>query len=141
MNINKYANVEVFKFATVGFFTNLILYIGFVVLTTIGFGEKSAMTMMYAVGVVQGFILNKRWTFKHNGSLIKTFLSYALLYALGYILNLFALIFFVDNLGFNSGYVQAIMICVLALFFFAVQKTIIFKNNGQCDEQNSLYSI
>ena len=65
------------------------------------------------------FYFNKKWTFRHNGYMSKTFFRYLIIYGVGYCINLGALIIFVDQIGYPRQWVQGVIIPVVALFIFA----------------------
>lgn len=114
------------RYAIVGLASNLVLYMLYLALTALGMGYKSAMTLLYVVGVAQTFIFNKKWSFRHGGNAAGAFTRYATAYAAGYALNLFALWLFVDRMGVPHQIVQGIMIVTLAVFLFLAQKYWVF---------------
>lgn len=115
------------RYAVVGLVSNGILYLAYIVLTWFGLGHKLAMTLLYAVGVLQTFIFNKTWTFKHEGEATMSLLRYCLSYAFGYIVNLSALIFLVDMAGYPHQIIQGIMIILIAVMLFVLQKYWVFR--------------
>lgn len=114
------------RYAIVGLVSNFVLYMLYLALTSLSMGHKSAMTLLYAVGVAQTFLFNKRWSFRHRANVAGAFTRYATAYAAGYVLNLFALWLFVDRLGIPHQIVQGIMIVTLAFFLFLAQKFWVF---------------
>ena len=129
------------RFVIVGLASNLFLYLIYLGLTTMGFGHKSAMTFLYLVGTLQTFIFNKNWTFEHRGIFGFTFVKYVTAYGIGYLINLFAMILFVDRMHFPHTVVQGIMIFVLAVFLFFLQKFWVFPYlkplpSGECCGQD-----
>lgn len=92
-------------------------------------GYKTAMSFLYAVGVLLTFFFNKNWTFSHRGRFSGAFLSYVSIYIFGYLLNLGGLYFFVDKLGYRHEWVQGILIVLIALLLFLLQKMIVFKKH------------
>jgi len=119
-------SVQFTRYAIVGLVSNFVLYMLYLTLTALGMGHKSAMTLLYVVGVAQTFIFNKKWSFRHGGNAAGAFTRYATAYAAGYVLNLFALWLFVDRMGFPHQIVQGIMIVTLAVFLFLAQKFWVF---------------
>jgi putative flippase GtrA len=118
---------QVVRFGFVGVTSNFILYLLYLALTGIGVGHKSAMTLLFAVGVIQTFAFNKRWTFGYQGFVQAAFLKYVIIYALAYLLNLTALLVLVDNLGYPHQVVQGVMILTLAVMLFLLQKFWVFR--------------
>ena len=120
---------QIIRFALVGILSNLLLYGMYLGLTHFGMGHKTAMTILYVIGVCQTFVFNQRWTFGYEGHAIRAFLAYIGLYAVGYVFNFFALYILVDNYNYDHRVVQGLMILTLAAFFFLSQKFLIFRQS------------
>jgi putative flippase GtrA len=126
------------RYGVVGLTSNAMLYFGYLGLTWLGVGYKLAMTALYCVGVMQTFVFNRRWTFRHDGNSGQAFRRYVIAYLLGYALNFLALVMFVDYLGWPHQLVQGIMILVLACFLFVLQRLWVFSvRPGASSEQFS----
>jgi hypothetical protein len=71
---------QAIRFGVVGFLSNILLYLLYLLFTLMGVGHKTAMTLLFAIGATQTFVFNKLWTFEHQGiigsSLVKYFLAY-----------------------------------------------------------------
>jgi putative flippase GtrA len=85
------------------------------------------MSLLYGLGVLQTFMVNKRWTFAHRGGHGAAFYRYCTAYAMGYLLNLAALYLLVDLQGYPHQIIQAIMVVLLAMMLFAAQKFWVFR--------------
>ena len=85
------------------------------------------MSVMYAIGMILSFTLNRNWTFLHKGRIPQALISYVLIYAFGYVLNFSGLYVLVDRQGFNHVWVQGALIFAIALLLFFFQKTVVFK--------------
>lgn len=118
--------VQGLRFAVVGITANLVLYFAYLSLTYVGLGHKLAMTLLYAMGVLQTFVFNKRWSFEFSGGTGRSLPRYVALYAVGYVLNLSVLHLFVDRLGYSHAMVQAVAIFAIAAFLFVGQKHWVF---------------
>lgn len=118
---------ELMRFAVVGVLSNVALYGVYVALTSLGMGHKLAMSLLYAIGVLQTFVFNKRWSFSHHGAAAAPFFRYVVVYGLGYALNFGALVVFVDIGGQPHRIVQAVMIVLIALLTFLSQKYWVFR--------------
>ena len=114
------------RYGVVGLLSNAVGYLLYLALTAAGMGPKLAMTLLYALGVVQTFFFNKRWSFRHGGTHGPAFVRYCASYALGYGLNLAALWVLVDRLGHPHQIVQGLMILALAVMLFLLQKFWVF---------------
>ena len=116
------------RYAIVGLASNLVGYLLYIVLTSVGLGPKLAMSLLYGLGVLQTFLFNKRWTFGHRGARGSVFFRYCLAYSLGYVINFWVLLILVDQLGFPHEVVQGVMILSLAVMLFLLQKFWVFQS-------------
>jgi putative flippase GtrA len=114
------------RYAIIGIGSNAALYLVYLLLTAWGMGHKTAMTLLYAAGVLQTFLFNKRWTFSHGGAHRGPFVRYLLAYLSGYVLNLAVLLVLVDWARWPHQAVQGAMIIVLAVMLFLLQKYWVF---------------
>ena len=115
------------RYATVGLVSNVVLYLAYLALTATGVGAKLAMSLLYLLGVVQTFIFNKRWSFRHGGMHGPAFVRYCVSYLAGYLINLVALMVLVDRMGYPHQLVQGVAIVVLAILLFLMQKFWVFR--------------
>ena len=115
------------RFVIVGLASNVLLYVLYLMLTVAGVNYKYAMTLLFVAGTVQTFLFNKHWTFAHQGHLHASFLKYVAVYSLAYLLNLMALMILVDNLGHPHQAIQGMMILIVALMLFLLQKHWVFR--------------
>ena len=120
--------IQSLRFIIVGLASNLILYLIYLVLTYVGIGHKTAMTLLYLIGTLQTFLFNKHWTFEYRGSSQVVFIRYLATYGFGYLLNLLVLMLLVDRLRLPHELVQGIMIFVLAGLLFLLQKIWVFRS-------------
>jgi len=114
------------RFLFVGIFTNIGLYLVYLYITFQGIDHKHAMSIVYIAGVIMGFILNRKWTFKHRGHISKVFMRYLLLYFFGYFVNLGGLFMLVDMYGYPHQFVQLGLAILMAFMFFILQRIWIF---------------
>lgn len=84
------------------------------------------MSILYLSGVCLTFAFNRNWTFGHKGRIPGAFFRYVVIYVLGYLLNLSALYFFVDVLGYPHQLVQGVLIILVALLVFVLQRSLVF---------------
>ena len=127
LQADKVIRRQFFRYAVVGLISNLALYLAYLLLTELGMGHKTAMSLLYATGTSLTFLFNRNWTFGHDGHLTKAFAGYATIYAMGYLFNLVALYLLVDRLGFNHQWVQGCLIILVAVLLFTLQKYVVFK--------------
>jgi putative flippase GtrA len=111
----------------VGLASNLVCYLVYLGLTRLGMNPKLAMSVLYSVGVLQTFVFNKLWTFKHDGVVRTAFYRYCTVYGLGYLFNLTSLYVLVDRLGYPHQVIQGMMIMLVASMLFLAQKFWVFR--------------
>ena len=114
------------RFVIVGLASNLVLYLIYLLITAFGLGYKIAMTLLYVIGTMQTFALNAHWTFKHRGNNRSSLEKYFLAYGACYLINISALIVFVDRIGLPHRVVQGVMILIITVVMFLLQKFWIF---------------
>jgi putative flippase GtrA len=119
--------VQLSRYVVVGLASNGIGYCLYLLLTELGIGHKTAMTLLYAVGVLQSFHFNRVWSFSHVARAGPAFLRYVSAYLLGYGLNLGVLLLLVDRWGWPHQWVQGMMIVVLAAMLFLAQRHWVFR--------------
>jgi putative flippase GtrA len=118
---------QFWRFVVVGAISNAVLYALYLVLTRWGLRPKIAMTVVYGAGVVQTFVFNKQWAFRSRGPAAAPFRRYVVTYAAGYALNLGGLSVLVDSLGWAHELAQGILIVVIAVLLFLLQKFWVFR--------------
>ncbi len=119
---------ELGRYAFVGIVSNLVGYLVYFLVTYIGISPKIAMTILYVVGATSGYIGNRKFTFAYNGSFMGSGFRYLIAQFLGYLINLFILIVFVDCYTYPHQWVQAAAIFIVAGFLFIAFKFFVFPN-------------
>ena len=120
---------QLVRYAVVGIASNALLYLAYLALTGAGLEPKLAMSLLYALGVIQTFYFNKTWSFRHGGTHGPAFVRYCISYGLGYLFNLAALYLLVDRLGHPHQIVQGILIVCTAALLFLLQKLWVFRTD------------
>lgn len=96
------------RFVVVGLAnTSTGLVIIFACKALLGMGDIASNLLGYGVGILLGFLLNKRWTFEDVGGVGPTFARYLAVLALAYIANLATTLYAIDVLHLNSYLAQA----------------------------------
>lgn len=119
-------HIQLSRYAVVGLASNAVGYLLYLLLSYAGMGHKTAMTLLYVVGILQTFHFNRGWTFSHDGKLSGTFMRYLTAYAIGYLFNLTFLWLGADLLHLPHQWVQAAAIAIVALSLFLMQKYWVF---------------
>jgi putative flippase GtrA len=115
------------RFGIVAFVSNLIAYLLYIVLTlSLGLDPKLALTVCWVITVVNTFVLQRRWTFKVEATNVQ-WRKYFLLYLLVYILNVLALLLFVDALHWPHTIVQLALTFLLAVLSYLLQRNWVFR--------------
>jgi len=118
---------ELAKYGIIGVSSNLTLYIAYIFLTGAGVGHKTSMTLLYAVGTLLTFLLNKTWTFKHKGDHAGSLTRYLITYFSGYVTNVLFLVLLVDTLKYDHRIVQFFLIFLVAIQLFVIQRLWVFR--------------
>ncbi len=113
-------------YALIGICTNAVGYAIYLFATHVWGAPKITMTVLYIVGAYSSFIANRRFAFRHDGSLGVAGGRYIVMQLIGYIVNFGMLLVFVDMLNFPHQIVQAIAIGVVAIFLFVVLRLYVF---------------
>lgn len=127
---------QLLSYALIGALTNLSGYAVYLYITYIGGDPKLTMTILYSFGALIGFFANRRFTFHHSGNIASAGIRYLTAQLLGYLLNLFLLVVFVDIFGFAHQIVQATAVVVVAIFLFVLSRIFVFAQRTIGDEVN-----
>jgi putative flippase GtrA len=122
--------LQLLRFGVVGFASNMVLYLIYLLVTGLGVNYRIAMTILYFVGVSLTFAFNRQWTFNYRGPTAVVFRRYVALYLLGYMVNLVGLVIFVDWLDYPHQTAQGLMILIVAALLFSLQKLWVFSHHG-----------
>ena len=118
--------IQFTRYGIVGLLSNGILYCLYLIITWLGVEHKMAMTVLYILGILQTYVFNRLWTFKHKGIVKSTLPRYVTTYLLGYIFQLVMLMLMVDKLGFPHQVIMALLILINAALIFLLQKYWVF---------------
>lgn len=124
---------QLVRYGIVGVASNASIYALYLVITWLGTEPKMAMTALYLLGVGQSFVFNKKWSFRFSGSTTPALMRYLIAYAIGYGVNLMALVVFVDQLGLRHQPVQGVMIVVIAGLLFLAHRYWVFPQESRID--------
>ncbi len=111
----------------------MVGYALYILLTYMDVGPKSAMTALYAIGVLQTFVFNKKWSFRFAGAPKPALVRYIIAYAAGYAVNFLALVILVDRIGLNHQVIQAVLILFVAVLMFMAQRYWVFPHSFRSD--------
>jgi len=120
-------SVQFLRYAIVGLASNAALYLLYLAFTSIGFGPKTVMTVLFATGVLMTFLVNHSWSFQSTARRRTTILKYVAVYAIGYVINWLGLWLLVEELGYSHQWVQLAMIALVAGFLFVNLRLWVFR--------------
>jgi len=115
------------KYVLAGGIANLIGYGLYLLITWGGLGHKTTMTLLFFVGILISFWLNRNWAFRGVISAPGVLSRFIAAYLLGFAYNFLLLWVMVDFVGFDHAIIQAVAIATLVLMFFVAQKYWIFR--------------
>ncbi len=118
--------IQAVRFGIVGIVSNAIGFCLYLLLTAAGLGPKLAMSLLFALGTLQTFVFNRKWSFQYRQQDRTVFFRYLTTYGLGYLVNLGALIVLVDHARLPHAAVQGVMILAVAAMSFLLQKFWVF---------------
>jgi putative flippase GtrA len=123
-----------FRYALVGLLSNAGGYAIYLIVTWLGVSPKTAMSCLYFVGASLGFLGNRHWVFSHRGKVLTSLFRYGLAHLLGYGLNFFMLMLFVDQFGYPHQLVQAAAIFLVAGVLFLTFRFFVFSHTSAPDK-------
>jgi putative flippase GtrA len=121
------------RYATIGLLLNAALYGAYLLLTHTLMGSRAAMTLTYGAGVLIGFVLNRKVTFRYYGRNTGALVRYVVSYGIGYVIDFTALWLLVDHAGLAHEVVQGGVIAVLPVALFTLQRYWVFPNRTSHD--------
>jgi putative flippase GtrA len=122
------------RYAVTGIVSNIVLYAMYLGLTGVGGEPKVVMSALYILGVLQTFLVNRGWTFRHRSGAFPALLRYLVVYGLGYAVNLAMLILLASMAGWNHRVVQAAAVLCVAVLVFVMQRSWVFRPVRQTND-------
>lgn len=113
---------QLIRYCVVGVLNNALGYLIFLIFISKGIGHKSTATMLYVFGVFFSFCMNRSYVFKSTVSTGVALKRLLLTLIVGYLINLLGLYIFVDVLWFRPELIQFILIVVMSIYFYYVNK-------------------
>jgi putative flippase GtrA len=97
------------RYLAVGFLNTFLgLIVIYFAMYSLRFGIVAANVLGYAVGVLVGFVLNRRWTFAYRGPVFAAFVKFLLVLGVAYMANLMTVLFFSAVMRCNGYLAQAL---------------------------------
>ena len=114
------------RFGIVGLATNISAYIAYLILTVLSINPITAMSIIFAIALIVGFIAHSKYTFVQDRNTPQFLLKYLFVYAIVYAVNFLLLLLFTEFLEFPHQVIQAIAILICGLTLYKLQKNFVF---------------
>jgi len=118
-----------FRYALIGLVSNACGYGVYILVTWLGVPPLIAMSLLYSIGALIGFVGNRKWAFSHKGKALPSLVRYWITHCMGYGLNFAMLRVFSDHLGYPHQLVQAVAVFVVAGFLFIMYRLFVFPHS------------
>jgi putative flippase GtrA len=120
---------EGLRFVAIGIKSNLLYYVIYAALSVVGIGPKTAVTIVFFVGVVYTFWFNKMFVFRRAGPAYAQMVRYLAVYFGAWLLNLVLLDILLTNFHVNRFIAQGILIVPFAIAIFLALKYLVFNQS------------
>jgi putative flippase GtrA len=122
--------VQFVKFGIVGI-SNTLLFLAVYTLLLKGFGVwyLAASAIGFLVGAVNGFLLNRRWTFSSHVGDALTPVRWGVVQGCGLLLNLGLVALCVESIGMDELIGQAVAIAIVVVVTFAANRAWTFRTH------------
>ncbi len=115
------------KFATVGGFNALISLATYALLLLAGVWYVVATILAYAIAMLVGYTLNRRWTFRAGAFQASTLVKYLCVQLAGLGMNVGLLVLFVELVGVAEFPAQLLTLPAVASFSFLASRRWVFR--------------
>ena len=122
---------QVLKYYAAGAIVNAGGYLLFLLLLSMGMEHKNAASLLYVMGSLISYWLNRKFVFNNVVSIKSGFLRLLLILLGGYLLNISALYIFVDVYSFHPGIVQLFSIFFASLYLYFANKFFVHRNSDR----------
>ncbi len=114
---------QFFKYSLVGILNTLIgLSVIYFLFNVLHFHYIVANIIGYGCGLINSFILNKKWTFESKRHFSKEIFPFLLVFGICYVINLLAVIFSVEVFKIHPNIAQLIGIAIYSVSNFLINK-------------------
>lgn len=118
--------LRLLRYGIVGLATNASMYAGYLVLSSLGIGPKTAFALLYVPGVLLAFFGNRGFTFRHRGAIRLSMVRYSATYAFGFVFCFAAMVLLVDWIGLPPDPVVIALILITAAMLYWLQRVWVF---------------
>jgi putative flippase GtrA len=120
---------EWLRFVAIGIKSNLLYYVIYAALSLVGIGPKTAVTIVFFVGIVYTFWFNKIFVFRRAGPAYSQMVRYLAIYFGAWLLNLVLLDILLTDFHVNRFIAQGILIVPFAVAIFLALKYVVFNRS------------
>ena len=117
---------QLVSYGVVGIAINLAGFVIYLLLTWKWLDPKVAISLMYPIGAIMGYLGHSKFSFYYAGSHLLGLLRYVISHLIGYGTNIVILYIFVDLLGYPHPLMQAIAIFVVAGVLYLLFRYYVF---------------
>jgi putative flippase GtrA len=114
------------RFGTVGALNTLLTLISFLALTRAGTPTVAASALAFAVGATNGYVLNRRWTFRSDRRGMQTMLRYVTVQALGAAVSAGGIALVSSDLAVQHLTAEAIVLPAATLTTYVLVRRVVF---------------
>jgi putative flippase GtrA len=123
---------QLIRFGVVGISNTLVFVAAYAICVEIGVWYIAASAIGYTLGSINGYVLNRRWTFRAGHLSHTTSASrYTLVQIVAALANLGLLYVFVDGIGTDRIVGQVIVIVIVQLLSFLAHRAWSFAHRGE----------
>lgn len=114
------------RFIITGVMVNAVLFGVLALLLRLGLDYRVAVTVVYVLGMVWGYVQNRLWSWDSRAPLFGSFARYIAVYAVIYVLHLLFVMLLVDGLSLHPLLAAILSAVVLIMPIFIVLDRFVF---------------
>ena len=114
------------RFAVVGVSNTLLTLVTFALLDGVGMPAPAASALAFAVGAVNGYVLNRSWTFRSSRRGVSTIVRYAAVQGFGAASSAAGVALASADLSLHRLVAEAAVLPAVTILTYALARTIVF---------------
>jgi putative flippase GtrA len=118
---------EKLRFIISGILSNAIGFSLYLIFVEFGMHPKTSMSVLYWTSVFFTFFVNRTFVFDSKANPLLAVSKYLSVYLMGYFFSMSFMSFLLDELTLNHVYSIIIANCLMAVYFYLMQKFLVFK--------------
>jgi len=116
------------RFVFVGVLNTIFTYFIYVLLIYFRINHLISIGVVYIIGIISGYIMNKFFTFESKGKIFVEFFKYLTVYIILFFLSILLMWIIVDKLRINKYIAGIINICIISILGWFGHKKFSFKS-------------